>query len=281
MLEITQSDLDLILSAAETSVSDSDLGFFSKPSRVEYKNKQLIVKKYLPVRDSEFVSGIIQNHDRYIRALRNIGIRIPDTKITKHAVNGKIQIIIIQEAFQKTELLRSLFETSSESELLKLCRLIFDDTMKYQKNMEESMKTGFHPTLRNYAFHNGSLSFFDTFPPMLMGQGELNKIILRMSPFGSFIKKIIPLTWINLVSDEYYYFDKMFEGITGSCCRLRPECADMILKFGIDYINSSPCSQAEKNKITAILQSPPDLPPIWTIIRRLSGNTGKPNTRKF
>jgi hypothetical protein len=281
MLEITQSDLDLILSISETGVSDSDLGFFSKPYRIDYKNKQLIVKKYLPVRDSEFVSGIVENHDRYIGELRNIGIQVPDTKITTHPVNGKIQIVIIQEAFRKDELLRNLVESSSLSELLELCRLIFDDAMKYLKNWEESMKIGFHPTLRNYALHGGSLFFFDTFPPMLMGQRELNKIVLRMSPFRPFFIKFIPLTWINLVSDEYYNFDKMFKGIAGSCCRLRPECTDAILRFGIDYINNSPCPQAEKHKITTILQSPPNLPAQWTFFRRLSGNVGKPNIRKL
>jgi hypothetical protein len=281
MLGITQSDLDLVLSDAGAGIADSNLGFFSKPYRIDYKSQQLIVKKYLPVRDAEFVSGIVENHDRYIRVLRNAGIKVPDTVITTRPVNGKIQIVIIQEAFRKDELLRNLVETSSESELLKLCSLIFDDTIKFLKNGDESMKTGFHPTLRNYALHDGSLFYFDTFPPMLMGQKELNRIILRMSPFGSFFKKIIPLTWINLVSDEYYYFDKMFKGIAGSCCRLRPEYADAVLRFGIDYINSSQCSQAEKHKITAILQSPPGLPVLWTFIRKLSGNVGKPNIRKL
>jgi len=281
MLGITQSDLDLILSISETGLADSNLGFFSKPYRIDFKNQQLIVKKYLPVRDPEFVSGIVKNHDRYIQVLRDAGIKVPDTIITTCPVNGKIQIIIIQQAFRKDELLRNLVEISPESELLKLCRLIFDDTIKYLKNKGKSMKTGFHPTLRNYALHDGSLFYFDTFPPMQMGQRELNRIILRMSPFGSFFKKIIPLTWINIVSDEYYHFDKMFKGIAGSCCRLRPEYADAVLRFGIDYINSSQCSQAEKHKITAMLQSPPDLPVLWTFFRRLSGNVGKPNIRKL
>ena len=281
MLGITQSDLDIILSVSETALADSNLGYFSKPYRIDYKSKQLIVKKYLPVSDSGFVSGIIENHDMYIQALRNMGIKVPDTIITTHALNGKIEIIIIQEAFRKSELLRNLVETSSVSELLKLCMFIFDDAMKYLKNREKAIKIGFHPTLRNYALHDGSLYYFDTFPPMLMGQRELNKIILGMSPFRPFFIKFIPLNWINLVSDEYYCFDKMFKGIAGSCCRLRPECADAILRFGIDYINNSPCPQAEKTKITAMLQSPPDLPVQWTFFRRLSSNVGKPNIRKL
>ena len=142
------------------------------------------------------------------------------------------------------------------------------------------MAIGFHPTLRNYALRDGSLFYFDTFPPMLMNQRELNRIILRMSPYGSLFKIFFPLTWINLVSNEYYNFDKMFTSIAGSCCRLRPENANAILAFSIEFINSTSCTIAEKQKITRMLKSPPDLPALWIFIRRLSGNVGKPNIKK-
>jgi hypothetical protein len=113
-----------------------------------------------------------------------------------------------------------------------------------------------------------------------MNQRELNKIILRMSPYGSFFRRFIPLTWINFISNEYYNLDKMFTGITGSCCRLRLEYANDILKFSTEYIQSSSCSIKEKQEITGILKSPPELPGLWTFFRRLSGNVGKPNIKK-
>lgn len=277
---ISQNDLDLILSAEDAGGTDSNLGFFSKPYRINFRNKELILKKYLPVRNPDIVSVIIENHDRYIQELKNIGIKVHDTIIRSIRIRKKFQIVIVQEAFRKGELLRTLFESSSEPELLKLCKLIFDDTLKFRNNIKESMDIGFHPTLRNYALHKGSLVYFDTFPPMLMNQNELNRIIFKMSPSLSFLKIFVPLKWLNFVSNEYYNFDKMFIGIVGSCCRLRPENANAILKFSTDYINNSSCTMAEKQKITRILQSTPDLPGLWTFFRRLSGNAGLPNIKK-
>jgi hypothetical protein len=281
MLEFSQSDIDLILSETATGETDSNLGFFSKPFRVNFRNRELIVKKYLPIRNFKIVSEIIKNHERYVEELRKIGIKIPDTIIRTLRIKGKFQIFIIQESFQKGELLRYLLETSSKSELLKLCKLIFDDTLRFREGRMGSMNIGFHPTLRNYALHNGSLFYFDTFPPMLMNQRELNKIILGMSPYGSFFRRFIPLTWMNFISNEYYNLDKMFTGITGSCCRLRQEYTNDILKFSTEYIQSSSCSITEKQKITGILKSPPELPGLWTFFRRLSGNVGKPNIKRL
>lgn len=281
MLEFSQSDTDSILSRVAEGNLDCNLGFFSKPFRINYKNRELIVKKYFPARNLRIITSIIDNHGKYISELRKIGINVPDTLIGTQCIKGKYQIYIIQEAFQKNELLRGLFETSPESELMKLCKLIFDDTLKFWQNRPETVDIGFHPTLRNYALHKGSLYYFDTFPPMLMRQRELNRIILKMSPHGSLLKIFIPLTWINFVSNEYYEFHKMFTGITGSCCRLRPENANAILKLSTDYINSSSCTEDEKLKITKILKSPPELPALWTFFRKLSGNVGKPNIGKI
>lgn len=280
MLIISQSESDLILSEAASGIADSDLGYFSKPFRISFMDTELMLKKYFPVRNQDIVSAILQNHDRYISALQGIGIKVPDTIIRSVKIKGKYQIFILQEAFRKDELLRTRFETFPEHELLNLCKLIYDDVLKFFNYPKGSMDIGFHPTLRNYALHSGTLYFFDTFPPMLMNQRELNRTIIRMSPYGSYFKAFIPAAWINMVTDEYYNFEKMFTGITGSCCRLRPENADNILRFSTDYINNSSCTQAVKQKITRILTTPPKLPGLWTFFRKLSGNVGKPNIRK-
>ena len=280
MLAISQSESDLILSEAASGIADSDLGYFSKPFRISFRDTELIVKKYFPVRNQDLVSAILQNHDRYISALSSIGIRLPETIIRSVKIKGKYQIFILQEAFRKDELLRTMFETSPEQELLNFCKLIYDDVLKFISYPKGSMDIGFHPTLRNYALHNGTLYFFDTFPPMLMNQRELNRIMIRMSPFGSYFKIIIPAASVNMVTNEYYNFEKMFTGITGSCCRLRPEHANVILRFSTDYINNSFCTTMVKQKITRILKTPPELPGLWTFFRKLSGNVGKPNIRK-
>jgi hypothetical protein len=281
MLAISQSESDLILSEAASSIADSDLGYFSKPFRISFRDAELMLKKYSPVRNPDIISAILQNHDSYISALSRIGIKVPDTIIRSVKIKGKYQIFILQEAFRKDELLRTMFEISPEQELTNLCKLIYDDVLKFLNYPKESMDIGFHPTLRNYALHNGTLYFFDTFPPMLMNQRELNRIIIKMSPYGSYFKIFIPAASINMVTNEYYNFEKMFTGITGSCCRLRPEKAENILRFSTDYINNSSCTPAVKQKITRILATPPELPGLWTFFRKLSGNVGKPNIKKL
>lgn len=281
MLAISPGDTEMILSEAASGTADSNLGFFSRPYRVNYKSKELILKRYSPVRNYAIVATILENHDRYISALRRVGIKVPETIIEAKKTKGKYHIFILQEAFSKADMFRTKFESSDEKELPDLCRLIYDDVVRFISNQERPMEMGFHPTLRNYALHNGSLFFFDTFPPMLMPQAELNRIVIRMSPYGSFFKYLIPASWINMVTNEYYNTEKMFTGITGSCCRLRPEQADAILKFSIGYINNSDCSPSMKKKISGMLSRPPELPGIWTFFRKLSGNTGKPNIRNL
>jgi hypothetical protein len=277
MLNIADNELELLLAKLSGSERDSELGFFSKPFRLAFKDKELIIKKYFPVRDNSTVDFILRNHDNYVKELMSLGIKIPETIIRTVQSKRKYQIIIIQEAFKKEEMLRDIMERSSEEEMLEFCRLILDETLKFRNNRKNVADIGFHPTLRNYALHDGSLWYFDTFPPMLMKQRELNRIIIRMSPFGMLVKNLIPPGLIDIVSDEYYDFVKMFKGIVGSCCRLRSDYASSILSFSTEYIRSAFCDEEEKQKIIQILQSPPRLPGIWTFFRKLSGNTGKPN----
>jgi len=281
MLAISQSDIELILSEASSVRTDSALGYFSKPFRISFRDNDLIMKKYFPIRDHHIVSAILQNHDNYVSALRRIGIRLPETIIRAIRIRGKYQILILQEAFNRNDLVRTRFEISPVNELLMLCKLLYDDVLTFVNYPKETLNIGFHPTLRNYAISNGTLIFFDTFPPMLMTQRELNKIVIMMSPHGNFFKHLIYPSWINIVTNEYYNFEKMFTGITGSCCRLRPEHADSILKFSTDYINNSSCPVAMKQKINRMLATPPELPWLWTFFRRISGNVGKPNIKKL
>lgn len=280
MLVISQNDAELILSEALSGAADSDLGYFSKPFRINFRGNELILKKYFPIRNYDIVEAILQNHDKYESALKKIGIRLPDTIIRAVRIKSGYQIIILQEAFKRDDLVRTRFETAPEQELLKICKLLYDDVMRFISCPKGTADIGFHPTLRNYAIQNGTLFFFDTFPPMLMSQKELNRIIIRMSPHGSYFKNFIHPSWINIVTNEYYNSEKMFTGITGSCCRLRPEHADTILRFSTDYINGSDCADATKQKIIRTLTTPPELPWLWTFFRRLTGNVGKPNIRR-
>jgi hypothetical protein len=278
MNTLTQNQIETILKESESKKLCSDFGFFSRPYRLEYEGKEFIVKQYLPIKDGSTLSAIIQNHDRYVSVLTSLGINIPETRIISRKIRNKEQLVIIQEPFRDPYLLRNMILSSSLAEIQKVCILLFNDILAFWKGQENKGDIGFHPTIRNYAYHNAKLYFFDTFPPMLMKQSEVNRLIITMSPFGKWIKRILPARMMNIVSDEFYQLDRMFTGIVGSCCRLRPEYATRILEFSTQFVMNCPLlTDAEKERITKKLTVPPQLPWIWILIRKLSKNTGAPN----
>jgi hypothetical protein len=281
MISLSPDEIGNMLSGSELKKAASALGFFSKPFRINHAGKELIVKLYSPIKNMSLVSSIIKNHNDYISELKFIGLKVPETFITTNPTGNKLQLIIIQEAFRDDELLRNRVIEASLPELANVCSLIFNDITNFWKRKSLSLDIGFHPTLRNYSLHDGNLWFFDTFPPMLMNQRKLNRLILRMSPYGGWIRNLVPPGLINKVTDEYYHFDKMFIGVVGSCCRLRPDDAGEILSFSIEYVtNNVLLSDSEKTSILNLLKRPPDLPKIWILIRKLSGNIGSPNIKR-
>ena len=278
MTSFTQDEIDKILSDAVLKKKSSDLGYFSRPFRIEYANKKFVVKLYLPVKKQELVSSIVKNHNDYITELKYTGLRIPETIINSKKAGKNHQIIIIQESFSDDELLRNCIMKASLTELTGLCSLVFTDILMFWRKKKNSLEIGFHPTLRNYALHQGKLYFFDTFPPMLMSQQRLNRLIIRMSPYGGLIKNFIHPRLMKRVTDEYYNLDKMFIGVVGSCCRLRPADASKILTFSSIYVTESELlTEPEKATIIKHLTKPPQLSKIWILIRKLSGNIGSPN----
>lgn len=275
---LTQGQIEILLKESELKTLCSDFGFFSQPYRLEYEGKELIIKQYLPIKDTATVSDIIKNHDAYVSVLKSLGINIPDTRIISRKIRNREQLVIIQEPFRDQYLLRNIILSATIAEIQKICILLFNDILAFWKGKESKGDIGFHPTIRNYAFYNSQLFFFDTFPPMLMNQKEVNRLIITMSPFGKLIKRILPLRIIDIVSDEFYQLDRMFTGIVGSCCRLRPSFANQILDFSIQYITDCELlTRTQKKHITKQLKAPPHLPWIWIMIRRLSKNKGAPN----
>lgn len=280
MIPISKEMIGGLLPGLRSEKLSSDLGFFSKPFRIFYEERAYIIKMYLPVVNYRFISAIISNHDAYVSRLRSAGLLIPDTMIFSRQNGRKHQLIIVQESFLDDELLRTRIQEAGLDEMKNLCCMVFDDILRFRRSTNGAAEIGFHPTLRNYALHSGALWFFDTFPPMLMSQKDLNSVILKMSPFGGILKAPFPSVLMNLVSDEYYQLDKMFTGIVGSCCRLRPDDTEIILGISRNYVSGSAIlSEKEKSGILLRLNKPPHLPPVWIFIRRLSGNTGMPNIR--
>lgn len=268
-------NIDKVFESIEGQEEDSKLGFFSKPYRIVIDQEEVIAKVYHPTKKD--ASLIAQLHDDYKLRLANTGVKLPPTNIYIAERKGKQVLVILQRPFAEAELLRNEFEAGSLEEVLHLLKLIFDDTLLFWKNKPVDSELGFHPTLRNYARHQGSLYYFDTFPPMNMDQETLNKIIVKMAPLPSWIKPLVPLKAINRVSDEYYSVVKMIVGIVGSSCRLRPTYAQEILSATKEYIEVSDLTAKEKKEILTEIAIPPKLPFIWTWIRKITGNVGKPN----
>lgn len=278
MNPLTREEIAKILEDIESRDRSSDLGYFSKPFRVLHGDRALFIKLYFPVRDQNYVSDIINIHNNYIRELKNAGLSIPETIILSRKAGKKHQLVIIQDAFRDEELLRNQIISENIEGVKRLCTMVFDEMLQFRGKKNRDIDIGFHPTLRNYCVHDDRLWFFDTFPPMLMNQKDLNRLILKMSPYGGFLKKIMPLRLINKVTDEYYNLDTMFSGVVGSCCRLRPDDSARILGFSREYVNrSASLTDEEKKEIMRLLNKPPQLSKIWILIRKLSGNTGKPN----
>ncbi len=278
MNRLSQEEIDKILADIQSKEKSSDLGYFSKPFRVFHGERALFIKLYYPVRSQKYVSHIIDIHNEYVKELKHAGLSIPETIILKRITEKKHQLVIIQDAFRDDELLRNHIIRGNIEEVKRLCTMVFDEMLRFRENRNKNIDIGFHPTLRNYCVHDNKLWFFDTFPPMLMGQKSLNRLMIKMSPFGGLLKKIIPSSMMNKVTDEYYNLDTMFTGIVGSCCRLRPDDSEKILSFSREYVNKSVrITEKEKEDILRLLNKPPQLSKIWILIRKLSGKTGKPN----
>ena len=258
----------------------SRLGFFSKPFRMTAKDGQeWVVKTYKAIRNTRLIDQIIQNHKDYVEAMQKIGVKIPHTEIHTLGQQGKKQLVILQAPYQQEELVRGIMETAQQDQFLEILGLLLEDTLQFWLNKNDQ-EIGFHPTLRNYALRDGALFYFDTFPPMLMPQQQLNGIIVEMAPVKLNMRPFIPLSAINRVSDEYYEKDKMLIGIIGSCCRLRPEFTEAVLNFAQAFIqNHALLNDREKSSLITKIMAPPKLPAIWVFIRKLLGKQGKPNIK--
>ena len=272
---------EIIQNKSDKKKLASQLGFFSKPLLVkDYQGVEFVVKLYRPVKSEKTSNFLIENHEAYTKAMDNIGIRIPDTKILSKNIRGKHQLIIIQKAFSAAELVREQMETAPEQRVLDLLKLLLDDIMKFWMNKPAALQIGFHPTTRNYALRDEQLYYFDTFPPMLMPQKTLNELIITMAPVKFMIRGLVPQSAINRVSDEYYNADRMITGIIGSSCRLRPEMYNSILNFCKEYIAiNTILNTDERNRILENISNPPQLSGIWVGFRKLFGMTGKPNLK--
>ncbi|NTU41755.1 MAG: hypothetical protein HGA78_01620 [Nitrospirales bacterium] len=268
-------------------IESGKYGFFSKPflaTSGPFIGK--IVKQYHDIGDRELCAELVRVHDRYADLLRKAGISVPETEILlREGKKRKYTIMIVQEAFPETALVRNIMLTAGLDECSRLMKGIIDDAVTVlnfmREHPEENM--GFHPTLRNYAVTGEKLHYFDTFPPFcLWDQRRVEKIILDFAPFP-LVRHFKPflLPFMHRVTDEYYFDDKMILGIVGSSCRLRPEFYQQFLDSAAKHLrNMTEGRVINKEGILHALSQPPSLSPLWVMTRRLLGKEGKPNLKR-
>ncbi len=270
--------VDELLAERKKHNSISELGFFSKPFLIEYEGREMVVKCYRPTTDRAFAEELLAHHDKYVEALLSCGVSMPETVASVREISGKLVMTILQEPYSEEELVRQTMSRCDLETYLKLFELVFLDAIAFCRNRPDNHSIGFHPTLRNYAVRDGKPFYFDTFPPMLCNQQSLNRLILRMAPVQFSPWKLIPTTWVNRVSDEYYQADKMLLGIVGSSCRLRPEFANDVLdKARILIQEQNELPQLDKDALLRQLNQPPGLSGLWRFVRGVFGKEGAPN----
>src|SRR5688572_15612653 len=108
-----QNELALLLSKpSENTRLSSELGFFSKPTRIKGSDgKEYILKFYRPIKDETKAKQIVIHHDKYVDALRSTGILIPPTAIHTIKQDGLFKIAILQPGFDENTLVRGIMET--------------------------------------------------------------------------------------------------------------------------------------------------------------------------
>src|SRR5687768_16664004 len=98
-----QEELDLILSSpSENTRLSSELGFFSKPTRIKGSDgNDYILKFYRPIKNEAKAKEIVIHHNQYVEALRSTGIIIPPTAIRMINQHGQYKIVILQPAYEE------------------------------------------------------------------------------------------------------------------------------------------------------------------------------------
>jgi hypothetical protein len=143
----------------------------------------------------------------------------------------------------------------------------------------EDGRVGFHPSIRNFAIHNGRARFFDTFPPLIhYTRAEMGKMLLTFSDkrLMRLIGPFMP-TRVTGIQDEWYSPAETLVGMVGSACRLRPDDAEAYLEWGRTFTPDYMPRWADE--ILPHLQEAPRLPGYWTGFRKLLGLVGEPNVK--
>ncbi len=263
------------------TIGSAKLGFFSKPLLLtEGEHAGKVMKLYKFIADNSICQQILANHNNYVAMLEMAKIKIPPTSAEMVEHKNRFSIRIYQYAFSGENMARKIMESGDLTICISVMEGVLDGaiTMLNYLHQNPSVTLGFHPTLRNYAICDETFWYFDTFPPMAnISQGELEWFMLHFMPYKiPMWAKYLAKPFMHNVTDEYFDPCKMFLGIVGSSCRMRPEFISHFLekaKFkSLELENTE-----SRNSILSSLDNPPKLPFYWIFMRKIFGKEGKKN----
>lgn len=228
-------------------VTGADLGFFSKPFIASSgPDKGKVVKVYKGKLGREEAKETVMQHDSFVETLRKIGVRVPDTTARIVEFGNAFRLEIVQEPFNHSEHAREIIRKSPPEECSKIMLGIMSDAIKViAHNLKTKGGIGFHPSLRNYFFRDGTAYFVDTFPPMAGGRKAVSGMIAKQvagSRFGrGFVRLASPM-----IIHEYYNPKIMLLGILSSSLRIRPDLRAYLMREAREFFSGNTSGSLRK-----------------------------------
>ncbi|CUH75374.1 DUF6206 family protein [Tropicibacter naphthalenivorans] len=265
--------------ASQRGQTISKLGYFCapfQPRQGPFSDK--VIKVYRGMRDAAALDRLKQCHDDYVDALNAADVGLPDTEFHLLDMAGGRIPVIVQDALPTDRLMRPLMQSQPLNETLEMMEAAGQVIARFWLwAQNDPRRIGFHPSIRNFAYVDGTARFFDTFPPLIhYSRDEMGKMLLTFSDkrlmrmVGPFLQKKV-----TGIQDEWYDPAETLVGLVGSACRLRPSDAPAYLDWGRDFVKRE--MQPWQTEALAGLQTPPQLPSYWTGFRKLLGLQGEPN----
>lgn len=259
----------------------SKLGYFCAPFQpVDGPFADRVIKVYRGLRDQAALDRLKACHDAYVEALNAAGVGLPETEFHLLEMDGARVPVIVQAALPTDRLMRPLMQTGSRDETLEMMEAAGQVIARFWHWAEGfDGRIGFHPSIRNFAYVDGTARFFDTFPPLIhYSRDEMGKMLLTFSDkrlmriVGPFLQRKV-----TGIQDEWYDPAETLVGLVGSACRLRPDDAQDYLDWGRNFAVREMAPWAEAALMG--MAAPPRLPGYWTGFRKVLGLQGEPNVK--
>ncbi|WP_425100385.1 DUF6206 family protein [Tropicibacter sp. S64] len=260
----------------------SKLGYFCAPFQpADGPLADKVIKVYRSLPDASALDRLKRCHDHYVEALNMADVGLPETEFHLLDMDGARIPVIVQQALPTDRLMRPLMQTGTREETLEMMEAAGVVIARFWHwSRRSNSRIGFHPSIRNFAYVDGTARFFDTFPPLIhYSRDEMGQMLLLFSE-KRLMRMVGPLLQkkVTGIQDEWYSPPETLVGLVGSACRLRPELAKDYLAWGRDF--ASRAMQPWADEALGGLKTPPRLPGYWTGFRKLLGLQGEPNIGK-